>query len=542
MATSITAPPFSGESEFSKEITPPFGTAGDWGSEKTILVMDPVEQAHAAWLRNVDTGEWHSLDDFPLTIGRHPDCDLRINDGSLSRRHASIIRLDDGGFVIEDCGSTNGVKVNDCKVDRVILATGDEFSLGSAGFTFHLHGPDGASAVPATPLRSEEGNSFQTLKVGVASLWLHGVAKLKRFTQRETTSGRTGFAGAKQWAQDHPTTTAVIGALLVLLSAALLYNGLVLERVTPVTTPVVDGSIPEKSSVPPEPEGAKSPGGTKDGTGAPTPGADTEPEVIDLGEVEVRAPAAGTSETKALEGTPGAETPVVATPPVPRVAANPAPPKQRKTKLVSAEQSEKDIADSLALYAGGNAPDALSRLDVLSGSKAHRRQYREQAAELRVSLAAAYSDYENGKQAMEGGDKNQAFASWEEFLSKERALLDGRKSVYARDINDAVALEYTDQGNQAEIEERWQDAHRLWGQAARLQPAGAASASIVRLQTRAKEHYLEGYRSESANINKAREHWLKAVTLAGPGTEYSTKARAKLRWYGIGGTDTGSEQ
>lgn len=539
MATSITAPPFSGEPEFSKETTPPFGAAGDWGNEKTILVMDPAEQAHIAWLQNTDTGEWHALDDFPVTIGRHEECGLRINDSSLSRRHASIVRLDDGGFVIEDCGSTNGIKVNDCKVDRVILAAGDAVLLGNAGFAFYLHGPDGAAtSVPAT--RPEEADSFEALKAGVANQWRRGVAKLKRSKPRAGSKG-AGFAGVTQWAKDHPGTSVFAVALVVLLSAGFLYNAAVLERVSPVPVPVVDegasgngptGEAPSDVIVDAIAESAEVIFRAASSAMRPDvqiPLIDADGPVVDLGEVEVRVSAAG--QVRQEDGAAKTASP----------AATPVPPKRHKPNLVSAEQSEKRIANSLVIYSGGNAPDALVQLIEMSNSKTHGRQYREQAHEVHQRVAAAYGDYEKGKQALEGGDKNLAFAAWLEFLKKEAALLDGQKSAYARAVNDEVAREYTDQGNQAEAEERFQDAHRLWRQAAQLQPAGAAAGSIDRLQARAKQHYLDGYRLESANISKAREHWLKSVALAAPGTEYSTKSKAKLRWYGVRGTETGSE-
>ena len=535
MATSITAPPFSGESDFTKETTPAFGAAGDWGSEKTILVADDPAQVHAAWLQNVDSGEWYTVDKFPVTIGRHEACDLRINDGSLSRQHASIFKLDDGAVVIEDSGSTNGIKVNDCKVDRVILAAGDQVTLGNLGLTFHLTGPDGQGAAPAPVPSSSanEQNSFQTLITGIGSLWRQGVAKLSQSVKQTTAKSEGGSAGAIQWAKAHPGTSVFLGALLVLLPAGFLYNQTVLERVVPVPAAADPTAVAGDTEVAPAP----SPDAPEDQTASATPdtgeGAAAVP-VFDNGELEV-------SVTELVP--PPTEEPLLQAavePPAATATAVPAKPKRPRPRLVPAAQSEKQIANSLALYAGGSAPDALSQLDEIALSKTHRRQYREEAGELRTRIGAAFSDYEKGEQALEAGDKNLAFASWLEFLNKEADLLDGHKSAYARDINDAVVREYTNQGNTAEKEERYQDAHRSWRQAAQLEPAGVAAAAIERLQLLAKHHYLEGYRLESVNINKAREHWLKAVSMAAPATEYSTKARAKLRWHGAGGGNQGS--
>ena len=64
-------------------------------------------------------------------IGRATDCEVRLGDESVSRRHA-VIRAGDGGlFVLEDLGSRNGTWVNGLPVDRRELALGDRIRIGS---------------------------------------------------------------------------------------------------------------------------------------------------------------------------------------------------------------------------------------------------------------------------------------------------------------------------------------------------------------------------------------------------------------------------
>ena len=52
------------------------------------------------------------LSDSPVVLGRGNDCDIRINDHSVSRRHARIQPGADGYFAV-DLQSTNGTFVND---------------------------------------------------------------------------------------------------------------------------------------------------------------------------------------------------------------------------------------------------------------------------------------------------------------------------------------------------------------------------------------------------------------------------------------------
>jgi hypothetical protein len=64
-----------------------------------------------------------------ITIGRSNDSDIRLEDTSVSRSHA-LIFVSPGGSIIEDSGSTNGILVNDERVERAVLHDGDIVCLG----------------------------------------------------------------------------------------------------------------------------------------------------------------------------------------------------------------------------------------------------------------------------------------------------------------------------------------------------------------------------------------------------------------------------
>lgn len=72
--------------------------------------------------------------DFPLTkeritIGRHPDNDISLNDKAVSGRHAVVITILHDSF-LEDLNSTNGTLVNGKQVAKHPLANGDTVSIG----------------------------------------------------------------------------------------------------------------------------------------------------------------------------------------------------------------------------------------------------------------------------------------------------------------------------------------------------------------------------------------------------------------------------
>lgn len=51
----------------------------------------------------------------PVVIGRHPDCEIHIDDGSVSRRHAQVV-YQDGTYFVEDLDSRNGTFLNDQQI------------------------------------------------------------------------------------------------------------------------------------------------------------------------------------------------------------------------------------------------------------------------------------------------------------------------------------------------------------------------------------------------------------------------------------------
>lgn len=76
------------------------------------------------------------LEQEEFQIGRSPDSDLPLFDGSVSRQHAKLIRGQDG-YLIRDLGSTNGTMVNEITIQSDhMLESGDTVRIGSFLFRF----------------------------------------------------------------------------------------------------------------------------------------------------------------------------------------------------------------------------------------------------------------------------------------------------------------------------------------------------------------------------------------------------------------------
>lgn len=74
-----------------------------------------------------------------IVIGRHPECDVIIDDASVSRRHAQIVN-DEGHFFISDLDSRNGTVINNSQIHNATrLYDGAEIKICDVVFLFHLN-------------------------------------------------------------------------------------------------------------------------------------------------------------------------------------------------------------------------------------------------------------------------------------------------------------------------------------------------------------------------------------------------------------------
>jgi pSer/pThr/pTyr-binding forkhead associated (FHA) protein len=76
------------------------------------------------------------LDRDWLVIGRGRGADLVIHEPTISRAHAAV-GFRDGGFFVQDLGSTNGTFVNGSRRERAPLGDGDEIQMGRLHLRVH---------------------------------------------------------------------------------------------------------------------------------------------------------------------------------------------------------------------------------------------------------------------------------------------------------------------------------------------------------------------------------------------------------------------
>jgi len=81
------------------------------------------------------SGETFLVAGDQMTIGRSPDAEVFLDDVTVSRNHALLVRRRDGVY-IDDLGSLNGTYVNRRRIESHKLQDGDELQVGKYKLTY----------------------------------------------------------------------------------------------------------------------------------------------------------------------------------------------------------------------------------------------------------------------------------------------------------------------------------------------------------------------------------------------------------------------
>jgi pSer/pThr/pTyr-binding forkhead associated (FHA) protein len=92
--------------------------------------------------RGPNAGSTFVLQGDETTLGRHPDSDVFLDDVTVSRRHATLRRID-GGYEVADVGSLNGTYVDHERVDAALLRDMQVLQVGRFVLTFVIGGATG---------------------------------------------------------------------------------------------------------------------------------------------------------------------------------------------------------------------------------------------------------------------------------------------------------------------------------------------------------------------------------------------------------------
>jgi pSer/pThr/pTyr-binding forkhead associated (FHA) protein len=102
------------------------------GEMQPVDIDEVVEESGAALVIRSGggrAGESFSIAEERVSIGRSPDAGVFLDDVTVSRNHALLVKRRDGLY-IDDLGSLNGTYVNRRRIESHRLADGDEIQVG----------------------------------------------------------------------------------------------------------------------------------------------------------------------------------------------------------------------------------------------------------------------------------------------------------------------------------------------------------------------------------------------------------------------------
>jgi pSer/pThr/pTyr-binding forkhead associated (FHA) protein len=102
------------------------------GEYTPVDIEEEVEDAGAALVIRSGggrAGESFQIQGDRMSIGRTPDAGVFLDDVTVSRNHALLVRRQDGIY-IDDLGSLNGSYVNRRRIESHLLVDGDEIQIG----------------------------------------------------------------------------------------------------------------------------------------------------------------------------------------------------------------------------------------------------------------------------------------------------------------------------------------------------------------------------------------------------------------------------
>ena len=114
----------------------------------------------------IDEGPDITLDRAMIVVGRHPNCDTRLNSLRVSRHHCCMTRENDQ-VVVRDLGSTNGIRINGMRVETGRLRPGDELSI--AHIRYRLEGEEDSEQASGPAIRERDPTS----NASGSSNWVH---------------------------------------------------------------------------------------------------------------------------------------------------------------------------------------------------------------------------------------------------------------------------------------------------------------------------------------------------------------------------------
>lgn len=127
----------NGTEQFGRDFAARLAELEESASAEELAAIAALPSASALLIvrRGPTVGARFLLDANVTVAGRHPDAEIFLDDVTVSRRHAEIVRTD-GAFTIRDLDSLNGTYLEGERVSDGQLVDGSEVQIGKYRMTF----------------------------------------------------------------------------------------------------------------------------------------------------------------------------------------------------------------------------------------------------------------------------------------------------------------------------------------------------------------------------------------------------------------------
>ena len=525
----------------------------------------PLPAARLICLEGPEAGKEYVLTETTVTLGRAGDNTIPINDESVSRYHAEIVRDEEGTYTLRDKGSRNGTLVAGSRVDSLVLQGGEEILLGTTRFRFVAPGevfarpqPEAAAAGPGDASKKKPpapGSRKRLLLLaggggGVLLLLLlmlllvpgepprqppppeeKPVAPTQAASRPSPPEDRQQkvrnlyqqgiqAAKARNWDEairifDQALALDPAFPLAAEAKAQAERERQVHGKMTQARLLLNEGKYEEASALV-----QSLPGDTvyseeivllrqriREGT---VKAALAKAEVL----MKQRKFAQAREALQAVENLdPG-------NPEAGRLRAEIAKAEARHARAVRRQPVRAGSTRWMRAYLKGYLSEAAERLRRAGDTRRAR-----QVEQVRLS-------YEEGLRLYREGKLAQAYSEWDRTLHLDRKLARGKRSFVAREIGRIMAREYVGRGQSAYDQEDYESASKYWRKALAVDPGNPeAKAGLAKLKRMAQKLYQEGYILEPVNLPAAMAKWRQVLNIVPPSDPYYRKASAKLKKY-----------
>lgn len=159
-------------------------------------------------LQGPSQGKIYSLDRDTMVMGRHPDCDIVLEVGAVSREHARVVRVDDK-FFLEDLKSRNGTFLNNEQLEgRRKLNEKDQIRICDLVFVFNHGTPE---------VTIDNAGNFDGDVAGIGAMMVDDDEA--EFNSRSTITSKIDFLSGRSGLQLTVNAETKLKALLDILQA-----------------------------------------------------------------------------------------------------------------------------------------------------------------------------------------------------------------------------------------------------------------------------------------------------------------------------------